>query len=133
MSILFNNLFQEGFHPDSCKTAHITPIYKRAGPKCEKSNFCPISILPTISKICEAGIHNRLLDHCLTNKVISDRQAAYLKGDSMTNQLLYLVHQIRLAWGNSNLMEAIFLDISSAFDKSLHKGLISKLNQIGIN
>ena len=30
-------------------------------------------------------------------------------------------------------MEAIFLDISSAFDKIWHKGLISKLTQIGIN
>ena len=133
MSILFNNLFREGIYPDTWKISHVTPIYKHSGPKCEKSNFRPISLLPTISKICEAVIHHRLLDHCLTHKVITDRQAAYLKGDSTTNQLLYIIHQINLAWGNANLLEAIFLDISAAFDKIWHKGLLSKLNQIGIN
>ena len=130
MSILFNNLFREGIYPDTWKISHVTPIYKHSGPKCEKSNFRPISLLPTISKICEAVIHHRLLDHCLTYKVITDMQAAYLKGDSTTNQLLYIIHQINLAWSNANLLEAIFLDISAAFDKIWHKGLLSKLNQI---
>ena len=48
-------------------------------------------------KICESVIHERLLSHCIRNNVITDRQAAYLKGDSTISQLLYLVHQIRLS------------------------------------
>ena len=77
-------------------------------------------------------IHSRLLEHCLSNNILSERQAAYVKGDSTTNQLLYIVHQIRSAWGKSNILEAIFLDIEGAFDKIWHKGLIAKLNQICI-
>ena len=73
-----------------------------------------------------------MLEHCLQNNIISERQAAYLKGDSTTNQLLYIVHKIRLAWGNSNILEGLFLDIEGAFDKIWHKGLIAKLNQISI-
>ena len=89
-------------------------------------------MLPTLSKVCEAVILQRLLEHCLNNNVISGRQAAYLKGDSTLNQLLYIVHQIRVAWGKSKIIEGLFLDISAAFDKIWHKGLISKLKQIGI-
>ena len=132
LSTIFNNLFEEGIYPDQWKIAHVTPIYKRAGPKCEKSNFRPISLLPTLSKVCESVIHCRLLEHCISNNVISDRQAAYIKGDSTTNQLLYIVHKIRLAWGSSKIADGVFLDVSSAFEKIWHSGLIAKLDQIGI-
>ena len=87
LSRLFNNLFEIGHFPDIWKVAHITAIYKRVGPKTDKSNFRPISILPTLSKICESVMHDRLLKHCLENNIISDKQAAYLKGDSTVSQL----------------------------------------------
>ena len=44
MSRLFNNLFEIGHFPDIWKVAHITPIYKRSGPKTDKTNFRPISL-----------------------------------------------------------------------------------------
>ena len=95
MSRLFNNLFEIGHFPDVWKIAHVTPVYKRSWPKTEKSSFCPISILPTLSKICESVMHDRLLKHCLENNVISDKQAAYFKGDSTVSQFLYIVHNIQ--------------------------------------
>ena len=42
MSRLFNNLFEIGHFPDIWKVAHITPIYKRSGPKTDKTNFRPL-------------------------------------------------------------------------------------------
>ena len=77
LSKLFNNLFEIGHYPDIWKVAHVTAVYKRSGPKNVKSSFRPISILPTLSKICESIIHDRLVNHCIENKIISDRQAAY--------------------------------------------------------
>ena len=59
-----------------------------------KVNYRPISLLPTVLKICESLIHHWLLGHCLENNVIYIRQAAYIKGDSTVNQLLYIVHKI---------------------------------------
>ena len=132
LSALFNNLFNASLYPDQWKLSHVTPIYKRSGPKCDKSSFRPISLLPTLSKVCESVIHSRLLSHCLENNVISERQGAYLKGDSTIHQLLYIIHHIKQNWGKGHITHGLFLDISAAFDKIWHRGLISKLQQIGI-
>ena len=96
---LLNNLFEAGHFLQIWKIAHITAVYKRSGPKTEKSSFRPISLLPTLSKICESVMHDRMMKHCLENSVISERQAAYLKGDSTVSQLLYIVHNIRKKLG----------------------------------
>ena len=89
-------------------------------------------MLPTLSKVCESIIHKRLLSHCIDGNIISERQAAYLQGDSTISQLIYIVHQIRSSWNRGKVTQGIFLDISSAFDKVWHKGLLAKLAQIGI-
>ena len=133
MSRLFNNLFEIGHFPEIWKIAHVTVIHKRSGPKTEKSNFRPISILPTLSKICESVMHDRLLKHCIENDIISEKQAAYLKGDSTVSQLLYIVHNIRKNWGENKITQGLFLDVSSAFEKIWHNGLLAKLSQAGID
>ena len=133
MATLFNNLLENGHFPDLWKIAQITPIYKRSGLKSAKENFRPISILPTISKVLESVIHERLLEHCSRNNVITERQAAYLKGDSTITQLLYIVHMIRSNWNKNMITHGLFLDVSSAFDKVWHSGLIAKLEQIGVS
>ena len=132
LSRLLNNLFEAGHFPLIWKIAHVTAIYKRSGPKTDKSSFRPISLLPTLSKICESVMHDRMMKHCLENSVISERQAAYLKGDSTVSQLLYIVHNIRQYWGEHKITQGLFLDVSAAFDKVWHNGLIAKLDQIGV-
>ena len=77
-------------------------------------------------------MHDRLFKHCLENDIISHKQAAYLKGDSTVSQLLYIVHNIRKNWGVSKITYGVFLDVSSAFDKVWHAGLLAKLYQVGI-
>ena len=73
-----------------------------------------------------------MLDHCIENDIISNRQAAYLKGDSTINQLLYIVDKIKRSCTKGDITHGIFLDVKSAFDKVWHKGLLAKLNQINI-
>ena len=77
-------------------------------------------------------MHDRLIKHCQENNLISPKQAAYLKGDSTVSQLLYIVHNIRKNWNCNNITHGVFLDVSSAFDKVWHRGLLAKLDQAGI-
>ena len=111
LSRLFNNLFEVGHYPDLWKISHVTPIFKHKGFKNDKVNYRPISLLPTLSKICESIIHHRLLGHCLENNIISTRQAAYMKGDSTLNQLLYIVHKIKLAWTGKKCTHGLLFTI----------------------
>ena len=63
LSTLFNDMFREGFFPDEFKVAHVTAIWKQKGLKSSKQSYCPICLLPTLAKICESVMHQRLLSH----------------------------------------------------------------------
>ena len=126
---LFNNLFEIGHFPEIFKISHITALWKKSGLKSDPSMYRPISLLPTLSKIMESIIHKRLLDHFMENNIISERQAAYLKGDSTIQQLLYIVNLIRTSWTRGDITQGIFLDVSAAFDKCWHSGILAKLKQ----
>ena len=129
---LLNLIFRTGIYPKIWKVANITPVYKKKGARTDKSNWRPISILPTLSKLCEAVIHDRILRHLLENNIISTKQAAYLPNDSTANQLLYIVHQIKSSWANKQISQACFLDISAAFDAVWHNALIEKLRSVNV-
>ena len=129
-SRMLNNMFDIGYFPEIWKVSHVTPIYKYKGQKTDKANYRPISLLPTLSKLCESIVHKRLLDHCMKNNIVTNKQAAYLKGDSTVQQLLYIVDSIKKQWTKGFLTHGIFLDVKAAFDKVWHRGLIAKLEQI---
>ena len=83
----------------------------------------------------EKIIFNNLYSYLETNNLITKNQSGFRPSDSTTNQLLYLVNEIHEAFENPKSLEvrAVFLDISKAFDKVWHDGLIFKLKQNGIS
>ena len=121
-------------YPELWKVANVTPIFKK-GDKQLVKNYRPISLLPICGKILEKIIFNHLYNYLITNKLITTYQSGFRPGDSTTNQLLYLVDEIHQAFDNTECFEvrAVFLDISKAFDKVWHDGLIFKLKQNGIS
>ena len=131
ISDLLNKIFHSGVYPKIWKLANITPIFK-SKQKSDKTNYRPISILPTLSKITESVIHKRLLDHLISNNIISKFQAAYIPRDSTSQQLMSMIHQIKLTMASNNIAHGVFLDVSSAFDAVWHAGLLKKLEQINI-
>ena len=67
--------------------------------------------------------------------MITKNQSGFRPGDSTTNQLLFLLDEIHQAFDSTESFEvrAVFLDISKAFDKVWHDGLIFKLQQNGVS
>ena len=109
---------------------HIFPVNNKD--KHLVSNYHPISLLPICSKIFQKNIFNNIYRCLVTNSLILKHQSGFCPGDSKTNQLLYLVHMIQSALDEQKEVHNIFLDMSKAFDKSWHDGLLFKLQWNGI-
>ena len=66
------------------------------------------------------------------NELISHNQSGFKPGDSYINQLLCITQDIYQSLDDGLETRHVFLDISKAFDKVWHKGLLFKLKQNGI-
>ena len=115
------------------KLANITPVHKK-GDKQLIKNYRPISLLPICGKLLEKIIFKHLFNFFVSNNQITKNQSGFRPGDSTVNQLTDFVNEIYKSFDNSESLEtrAIFLDISKAFDKVWHDGLIFKLKQNGV-
>ena len=74
-----------------------------------------------------------MYDFPTENDLLSPNQSGFRSDDSCINQLLSINHEILNAFDKGLEVRGIFLDISKAFDKVWHDGLIFKLRQNGIS
>ena len=72
-----------------------------------------------------------MFDFFSKNNLLSPSQFELRPGDSCINQLLLINHENLSAFNLK--VRGIFLDISKAFDKVWHDGLVFKLHQNGIS
>ena len=69
----------------------------------------------------------------IENKLIAANQSGFKPGDSCINQLIAITHEICQSFDVGYEVRGVFLDISKAFDKVWHEGLIFKLKQNGVS
>ena len=134
LSILFKNCIGSGIFPNIWKMSHIIPTHKK-NDKCLINNYRPVSLLPICSKIFERIIYNPVFLYLENNNLLTPNQSGFRPNDSCVNQLLSIVHKIYSDFDECPSLEvrSNFLDISKAFDKVWHEGLIFKLETIGIS
>ena len=113
------------------KIANLTPLYKK-GEKHQTGNYRPVSLLPCVSKVLERVVHNHVMDFLEDNRLLSYNQSAFRKGTSTTTHLQELYHQLARGMDQRKTAKIIFADISKAFDKVWHGGLLDKVHRLGI-
>ena len=91
--------------------------------------------MPISSKIFERLIFNSLYKSVEGKSFFCSNQSGFRKTDSCIIQLLSIVHEIYESFDNFPFLEtrSKFLNMSEAFDRVWHEGLIYKLKTIGVS
>ena len=132
LTLLFNRSLQLGQVPNQWKLANVSAIFKGKGSPDDPSNYRPISITSCIGKILEKIIFKYLYNYLQENDILTKFQSGLRPKDSTVNQLLEIYHTIIENLDKGKDIKFIFCDVSKAFDKVWHRGLLHKLQKYGI-
>ena len=98
-------------------------------------NYQQISLLPIFGKLFKKITFNRVYNFLLQEKLINPNQSDFCPSDSCVYQLIAITHKIFEAFDCNPSLEvrSVFLDISKAFDKVWHQGMLYKFKSMGIS
>ena len=134
LKIIFTNCFRRGIFPHIWKHANVVPVHKK-NEKNVKANYRPISLLPVFGKLLEKLIYDSLYSHLVSCELLNPNQSGFRPGDSTVNQMISIMHTIFEAFDCNPPLDvrSVYLDISKAFDRVWHDGLIYKLKRCGVS
>lgn len=114
LTYFYNKCVEENVFPEQLTLAKIIPVHKK-GSTTDPSNYRPISVLPTIGKIFEKCINNRIVKHLEINDVLHDRQFGYRNNVGTKDAIDTLVNDTVEGLNNKFKVMGLFLDLSAAF------------------
>lgn len=127
----FQNLLDTGSVPSEWKLATVIPVFKN-GSRSECANYRPISLTCSLCKVLERLIKDRILSHLLSNNLLRDSQYGFLPARSCCTALLSYLEKISALLDEGQCADAVYLDMSKAFDSVPHNRLIHKLQSFGV-
>ena len=127
---LFELCLKKASLPLEWHNHYITPIPK-SGEKSINTNYRPISLLSSISKLFEKLVFDKLFDFLIESS-ISSSQFGFICNRSAVKQLLLHTKNIICALERNKQLDTIILDIRKAFDTVPHDLLLLNLWNVGV-
>ena len=118
--------------PKSWKSAVITMIPKKDIQSNNYADYRPISLLSCVGKLAERVVKNRLYNFLEGKNLIIKEQSGFRNKRGTADNLLFMTQKIQECLNRGKKVCGIFYDISKAFDKVWHAGLIYKLIYLGV-
>ena len=129
---IINISFETKTFPDKWKLALIKPIPKIPFPL-KESDFRPISLLCTLSKIIEKLVNKQISFYLTKFSLFDSNQSAYKANFGCITALLKITDDILDNIDDSEVTILTLLDFSKAFDTVNHRLLLEKLSILGFS
>ena len=124
-----NDIISKGIFRGNGKIPSVSPIDKQFDDKDKVSNFRPVSVLNTFSKINESAMKNQ--HNSVLNNIFSPYLTAYRESYSTEHVLIRLLEEWRDNLDNNYTLGGVLIDLSKAFDCIPDDLLIAKLSAYG--
>ena len=126
---IVNYSLQEGSFPSCFKTAHVTPLLKKAGlDRNILKNYQSVSNLSYISKLIEKAVARQINEHIAQEGISNENQSAYRVFHSTETALLKIQNDIAISMDKGAAVGLVLLDLSAAFDTIDHTILFNCLH-----
>lgn len=132
ITAIFNSMLRLGYFPSNWKHSIVVPIPKPNKTPSAPESYRPISLIPVLAKVMEKLILKRILKYMNEISFIPPHQFGFKPKHSTTHQLLRITELIYKNFEQKKHTLAVFLDITQAFDRVWHEGLIYKLQESGL-
>ena len=130
---LFSMCLKGPYFPDCWKVSLVVPVFKNVGERSTAKNYRPVSLLSVVSKVFEKLVNYRIVDRLEKCGLFSDFQYGFRSSRSTADLLTVVSDRIAMAFNRSGATRAVALDISKAFDRVWHAGLLRILKSYEIS
>lgn len=131
LNYILNLTLETGVFPDALKTAVVIPVFKK-GDTYDLTNYRPISLLPSFSKVFEIIIYNRITNFIHQYSLLSEEQHGFIRGRNIDQALFKTFLEVLETLNRGDFSAIALLDLSKAFDSMDINLLIYKLEFYGI-
>ena len=122
---IINKDLKENKFSENAKAVLVRPKYKKDD-RGKIKNYRPVTLLKGFSKIYERFLHDSLSN--FREKVLSKFVSADKKSYSSNDFLLKLIEEWKKSLDDKNIIGAVLMDLSKAFDCIPHNPLVAKLH-----
>ncbi|GBN26144.1 Putative protein in type-1 retrotransposable element R1DM [Araneus ventricosus] len=132
----FNNIFPTLFNKclhlscflDSLKIGNIILFQKGGKDQRLVSSYRPISLLPTVGKVLEKLMTQRLTYHLESTNSLNDRQHDFREGKSVDTAINELLSKIQTARRDGKHVLVLSIDVKEAIDNLQHRAILKSLD-----
>jgi hypothetical protein len=113
------------------KKANVCPVWKNKGCRREPTNYRPISIIPILARTIEKVAASQLYEFCDANDILPIQQYGFRRRSNCEMALLSALESWRGSLDNGDMVGALLIDLSKAFDTVPHDILLLELADVG--